>query len=486
MTPSISIIVTARNNGKYLKECLESCLNQTVPCEVVYSDDFSTDDSVKIAKSLKTVKVITHKEHVGVVQARNDGADSSSGDALVFVDGDDILPPNYIEKHLEVFDENTPFVYAAVKAFGNFETFWDVKSWGVLNLWNRNFVNTSGMMWRHTFEKAGKWQETSVKTMWDFHLGLRMQRLGTPRKSDAVLHYRQHNDSWSFGKEKIDNCVIRLSESIRREVVQVSIGLVYGGRIPRFFNIWMKSLIEDIKILNHKPELIIYNNSSENLKKQMEKYNKYFSRVKIINHPEKITFISETDRRNKVCELLANAYSMILENCTGDLIHLREDDVIPPPGGFEKLFNFITAGNPIKDAVAGAYFNRNKHWQRWIGGIFKDPVRTTQDFDVLPSDKPFKVDFTGTGCILFWKHMCPTIYKPYIDGIQAHDWAWCLDLKKMGRELWMHPEVVCRHYEDATNYLQPTDKITPEMVTPTNIYSAIHGKPIKKIIVKKK
>ena len=67
----ISIIITARNNGQYLAQAIESCLKQTVePHEIIYSDDFSTDNSVEIANRYP-IKVITQTQHLGVVKARN-------------------------------------------------------------------------------------------------------------------------------------------------------------------------------------------------------------------------------------------------------------------------------------------------------------------------------------------------------------------------------------------------------------------------------
>ena len=457
---SISIIITARNYGEFLAEAIQSCLDQTVPCEVVYSDDFSTDDSVKIAKSFgDKIKVVEHDHHVGVVQARNNGFDASSGEAVVFMDGDDILPPNFIEKHLEVFDRNTPYVYCAAQAFGLFSTFWNVHAWGVLDLWKRNFLNTNAMRWRDKFIEAGKWQETPVKTMWDFDLALRMARLGKPRKSDAVLLYRQHGTSVSFGEEKKEGRMVVYSNAIRKNLVKVSIGVVYGGRIPKLFSKWMNSLVNDVSILENKPEIIFYNNSDIDLNHKMKKYEHHFSNVKIINHPEKITFTNEVERRNNVCEMLANAYNMIIENATGDMIHLREDDVITPDGGFQAMFDHIVVGAKIKDAVALPYFNRNKHYPRWVGGFFNHiDIRKTADLEYLPkSREPMKVHFTGTGCILFWKHRCPEIFKPYLGGIQAHDWAWGYEHMMRGGELWLLPKYVCKHYHNETEYLQPTE-----------------------------
>lgn len=458
---SISIIITARNYGEFLHEAIDSCLKQTVKCEVIYSDDFSTDNSVEIAKSFgNRIKVVTHNEHVGVVKARNNGFDACNGEAVVFMDGDDILPPNFIEKHLEVFDRTTPYVYCAAQAFGLFENFWDVHSWGVLDLWNRNFVNTNAMRWSDKFIEAGKWQETSIKTMWDFDLAIRMSRLGKPRKSDAVLLYRQHGDSVSFNKEKSEQKLFQYTNVIRRSRIKMTIGVVYGGRSPKLFDKWMDSIISDITILENKPELIIYNNSSIKIKQKLKNYEDKLSCIKVIEHPQKIQFTSEIDRRNKVCEMLANAYNIILENSTGDIIHLREDDVTTPGGGFNAMFEHITQGIQIRDAVALPYFNRHENYKRWVGGMFNmQNPKLTSDFKRLPeTTKPFLLDYTGTGCVMFWKHRCPDIFRSHLFGIQAHDWQFWYNHKLRGGELWMLPQYVCKHYHTERTYIQPENK----------------------------
>ena len=454
----ISIIITARNNGEFLAEAIESCLRQTVtPFEIIYSDDFSSDDSIKIAGEYPEVSIIKHERHVGVVAARNGGADNAKGEILVFLDGDDILPPGFLAKHLEVFDESTPFVYCSAQTFGMGTQFWKVYAWQTLFLWNRNFVNTTAMMWRDAFIIAGKWQDTCENTMWDWSLALRLSRLGIPRKSPAVLNYRQHPGSWSRLKEKTEGKLLPLSESIRREVVNVTVGLIYSGRIEGFLTNWMECLIEDVSILRNKPQLIIINNSESII--DIEIYREYFSEIKVITGHGKLTWDNEVDRRNKVCELLSDQYNMIIENSTGELIHLREDDILSLSGSFKKIFDFVTSGNPVKASAAGIYLNRNPKYRKIVGGFYnKSNPRGTRDIDTTPTREPFQIDYTGTGFLIFWKELCPK-FSPYIDGIQAHDWAWALKLKKLGRELWMIPDAICRHYSSQEEYLE----YSPEM-----------------------
>ncbi|GHU85520.1 hypothetical protein FACS1894198_3530 [Clostridia bacterium] len=97
--PLISIIIPVYNvKPRYLKECLESVINQTFKrIEIICVDDGSTDGSLKIlkkfAKKDKRIKVI-HQKNKGPSAARNTGIDQalkSNSKYILFVDSDDIL-----------------------------------------------------------------------------------------------------------------------------------------------------------------------------------------------------------------------------------------------------------------------------------------------------------------------------------------------------------------------------------------------------------
>jgi|GEM_PF-4997799 len=116
-----SIVITARNYGRFLPEAIESALRQTVRCEVVYSDDYSQDDSVAIARRYEHLGVIVleSSRHLGVCAARNRGAAASTADYLIHLDGDDILPPDFVERHFDSMAPGVPFVYGPAQAFGD-------------------------------------------------------------------------------------------------------------------------------------------------------------------------------------------------------------------------------------------------------------------------------------------------------------------------------------------------------------------------------
>lgn len=96
----ISLIIPVYNQGQYLKECLDSVLNQTVkPHEIICVDDGSTDNSLFVAKDYeaKGVKVI-HQVNKGLSSARNTGIMNATGDWILPLDSDDRLLPDCIDK----------------------------------------------------------------------------------------------------------------------------------------------------------------------------------------------------------------------------------------------------------------------------------------------------------------------------------------------------------------------------------------------------
>lgn len=98
----ISVIIPIYNNDKYIKTCLESILNQTLKdIEIICIDDESTDSSLEILKEYKNkynnIHLITQK-HSKQGAARNKGLEIAKGKYITFVDSDDYLKDDMLEK----------------------------------------------------------------------------------------------------------------------------------------------------------------------------------------------------------------------------------------------------------------------------------------------------------------------------------------------------------------------------------------------------
>ena len=88
-----SIIIPAYNIANYLDNCVQSVLNQSYEnYELIIVNDGSTDNTGKIADKflLKSNKVsVIHQTNGGASKARNNGIKNSTGDYILFLDGDD-------------------------------------------------------------------------------------------------------------------------------------------------------------------------------------------------------------------------------------------------------------------------------------------------------------------------------------------------------------------------------------------------------------
>ena len=102
MEKLISVIIPVYNVEEYLPYCIDSIIQQTYRnLEILLIDDGSTDCSgsicEKYALSDKRIKVV-HKENGGLSDARNKGLDICNGDYVSFVDADDYVGNDYIER----------------------------------------------------------------------------------------------------------------------------------------------------------------------------------------------------------------------------------------------------------------------------------------------------------------------------------------------------------------------------------------------------
>lgn len=101
--PTISVILAVYNAEKYLKNAIESVLSQSLnDLELIIVDDGSTDGSSAICDKYLThekVKVI-HIPNGGPINARRTGVEASCGEWICFIDADDTMTPDALEKLL--------------------------------------------------------------------------------------------------------------------------------------------------------------------------------------------------------------------------------------------------------------------------------------------------------------------------------------------------------------------------------------------------
>ena len=107
--PKISVVIPVYNVEQFLRECVDSVLEQTVSdFEIILVDDGATDSSGAICDEYgakdQRVRVI-HQANGGLSAARNRGLDAANGEYIYFLDSDDYLAPNTLEALLECAEQ---------------------------------------------------------------------------------------------------------------------------------------------------------------------------------------------------------------------------------------------------------------------------------------------------------------------------------------------------------------------------------------------
>jgi glycosyltransferase involved in cell wall biosynthesis len=106
----ISVVIPAYNEEKMIGSCLHAFEHQTSSekFEIILVNNNCTDKTVEIAKSFKgklDIKIMVEKEK-GRGPARKKGFEQAKGDILFSTDADTIVPPNWIEKLLDILQNN--------------------------------------------------------------------------------------------------------------------------------------------------------------------------------------------------------------------------------------------------------------------------------------------------------------------------------------------------------------------------------------------
>ena len=99
-SPLVSICIPTYNGEKYIKECINSAINQTYKnIEIIISDDNSQDDTIDISKTILeknniVFKIITNKSSSGVADNWNNAIMNTTGKFIKMIFQDDYLYPH--------------------------------------------------------------------------------------------------------------------------------------------------------------------------------------------------------------------------------------------------------------------------------------------------------------------------------------------------------------------------------------------------------
>jgi hypothetical protein len=199
----VSVVMPFYDHEEFVDEAIASIRSQTRPVdEIIVVDDGSTNPKcTEVLASLVDNGIsVIRQEHRGPSAARNTGAAASSGDAIFFLDSDDVMPSNQIETALDALvaaPADVGFVYPDFEFFGNQERIVEMPPYNLYLLMRRNYCGMGCMIDSGVFDAGFEFHEdlVGIHEDWDYFLTLGAAGIhGVPNHA-ARLRYRHHATS---------------------------------------------------------------------------------------------------------------------------------------------------------------------------------------------------------------------------------------------------------------------------------------------------
>ena len=203
--PTVSVIIPAYNQSRYLGQAIRSVLAQTYASfEIIVVDDGSTDDTRQVATGFADARVrYVHQLNRGLSAARNTGIRHARGELLTFLDSDDLFLEHKLATLVGALEKNPALGLVAggailIDEHGELvgEVFDEGLPANLSDLLLGNPLHVGSVLLRREWqERVGFFDET-LRSYEDWDMWLRLARLGCPMGSvpRPVSFYRFHRD----------------------------------------------------------------------------------------------------------------------------------------------------------------------------------------------------------------------------------------------------------------------------------------------------
>lgn len=212
--PLVSIVVPCYNHEKYVKETIESIINQTYKnIELIVIDDGSKDNSVSVIQELADKYGFTfiHRPNKGLSATLNEGIRLSKGKYFCACASDDIYMLDKIEKQVQFMETNPEYgmCYGKIVEFDDsgYKKEREIKNaksgWCFEELILSNFIPAvSQMIKRDIFEDVGNFDEDLYIEDWDMWLRI-VYKYKIGYVDNYLAYYRLHSNNCSSNTLKM-------------------------------------------------------------------------------------------------------------------------------------------------------------------------------------------------------------------------------------------------------------------------------------------
>lgn len=185
----VSVLITCFNKEQYLDECISSVLRQTKePREIIV-----VHDECEAPMHHAEATTIMLPKNLGVARARHEAFRFSVGELILFLDGDDVISPDYLEKMTMTIANGSDIVYPDIYFFGagkKLSVLTEKVEPALVEKLQRLPIPVTCLMKREVYTKLngfGKWEVLEDLDFW-----LRAMCNGyTFNRADTLLWYRQ-------------------------------------------------------------------------------------------------------------------------------------------------------------------------------------------------------------------------------------------------------------------------------------------------------
>ncbi|MEK9627502.1 MAG: glycosyltransferase [Nitrospinota bacterium] len=212
--PKISVVTSVHNGEDFLKQCVNSILNQTLTdWEYIILNNGSTDRTAEILNNYNDPRIrIVHQENLGVPRSLNKGVSLCNADLIARLDADDYVLPNWLERQYEFMSKNKDVVISSSR----FEELYNGKilpqSFPFVEkdseirkclCFMNPIPHSFTVIRKHSLMKIGGYDPHLVIAH-DYDLWIRLLEDGKANNLDEVLGVcRTHDKSYSTKKERI-------------------------------------------------------------------------------------------------------------------------------------------------------------------------------------------------------------------------------------------------------------------------------------------
>jgi len=218
MPPKVSVVMSVYNSSCYLREAVDSILNQTfTDFEFIIIDDCSTEPQVgeilsQYEQQDQRIKLLQNETNLGLTKSLNKGLSQAQGEYIARMDADDISLPNRLKIQLEHIqsDPKMAMVVSGVNIInetGQHKGTWLPSTNSLILKWNlifRNVIRHSTVLWNRKLveEKVGKYDPAFISSQ-DYDLWTRMlnNSLNISVINKNLVCFRSHKESISQDKK---------------------------------------------------------------------------------------------------------------------------------------------------------------------------------------------------------------------------------------------------------------------------------------------